>query len=414
MIQKIRRRFISTAMYAFAAVLLLLLVCLNAVVRYSAYADIDRRLRYLADSAMGPPQGMIDITPEQMRSWLDLNDAGIMSETSYFIFSGYMTADVREQSIELLSIALGEDANDVMRGILGGAKDFGNVGQYRYYAAERADPYKLVFLRCENEFSAMRSLLRSSVIVGVVFLAAVLLLVMALSKRAVRPFEENIANQKRFISNAGHELKTPLGVIVSDLDMQMLESGPSEWLENAQVQADHLALLIEQLTSYALLDEKRQRAADVPVDLSALGEALFAELRPLAAANGQRLTSEIAPGVTRRGNEDAFRTLLSVLMENALKYTPNGGEIRLSVRKERKIALEVENTCGRLGEEKLERLFERFYRAPEHRSDRGGSGLGLSIAREITELYGGTIHARYSDAGTIVFTAELPLTGGVL
>lgn len=412
MIQKLRARFIRIVMSAFLAVLLLLLVCLNAVTRRNAYAEIDTRLVYLAENMIGPPQGMIDITPDMMRGWIDLNDAGIMNETSYFIFDGYMTVDVRRQQTELLSFALGQDANEVMRGILGGTRDFGNVGVYRYYVAERDDPYRLVFLRCDNEFASMRGLLNASILIGAGFFLLVLLLVTLLSRRAMGPFAENIENQKRFISNAGHELKTPLGVIVADLDMQVMESGPSEWLENAQLQADHLSLLIEQLAAYALLDEKRQQTADVPVDLSALAEALYADFRPLAAAGGRAMTAELSPGVCVTGNEDAFRTLLSVLLENAVKYTPEGGSIVLRVRKEKRAVLEVENTCGELDEERLDRLFERFYRAPEHRGSYGGSGLGLSIAQEITELYGGTIRARRSDSGAIVFTAELPCAGG--
>lgn len=409
MIRSLRKRIVRIVMCSFLAVLLLLLIGLNIVTRHHVYAEIDTRLEYLAQSMLGPPQGMIDLTPEHMRQWIELNDAGIMNETSYFIFDAYMTVDVRQQQIGLLSLALGQDANAVMRSILGGTKDFGNIGQYRYYAAERTNPYKLVFLRCDNEFSSLRSLLNTSILLGAGVFFLVWLLVIFLSRRAMRPFAKIIDNQKRFISNASHELKTPLGVIVSDLDMQVLESGTSEWLENAQLQADHLALLIEQLTAYALLDEKRQRSADMPVSLSALAETLLAEFRPLAVTNEQRLTAEIAPGVTVSGNEEAFRTLLSVLMENAVKYTPVGGTIQLRVRRGKKAALEVENTCSSIDEATLEHLFERFYRAPDHRSEHGGSGLGLSIAHEITELYGGSIRAKRGAEGTIIFTVELPL-----
>ena len=412
MIQRLRKRFIRTAMAAFGAVLLLVLISLNAITRFEAYRDIDRRLVFLAENMIGPTRGMIDITPEMMRSWLEINDAGIMQETSYFIFDEYMRPDVQYHQKELLTAALGQDASGVIRSLLAGTRDFGIIGSYRYYRAARSDPYKLVFLRCDKEFSSMRTLFHSSILVGAGFFLLVFLLVTLLSKKVMRPFEENIENQKRFISNASHELKTPLGVIVSDLDMQVMESGSSEWLENAQLQADHLALLIEQLTSYALLDEKRQRVAPVPVDLSALSEALFSDFRPLAAAGGQTLSCDIAPDVMSAGNEDAFRTLLSVLMENAVKYTPVGGTIDLRVKREKHAILEVENTCGDLSEDRLERLFERFYRAPEHQDGRGGSGLGLSIAQEITTLYGGAISARRGEPDTLIITAELPPAGG--
>ena len=411
MIRKLRLRFIRTAMAALGAVLLVLLISLNLITRYSVYKDIDRRLVFLAEGRIGPPQGMLDQTPDEMRGWIEINDAAIMEESSYFIFDGYMTLDVRENQIRRLSETLGTDAGNVMRSILGGAKDFGAVGSYRYYCAQRENPYRLVFLRCESEFSSLHRLLINSVLVGFGVFALVSLLLTVISKRVTKPFADNVESQKRFISNAGHELKTPLGVIVSDLDMQVLESGASEWLENARMQADHLALLIEQLTSYALLDEKKHRTAEVPLELSALAEALCADFAPLAASNGQTLTCEPAPGVTVSGNEDAFRTLLSVLLENAVKYTPAGGMITVRVYRSLRAVMEVENTCEPPEPEALDRLFERFYRGAKHQYETAGSGLGLSIAREITELYGGAIAAARTDDG-LRFTVTLPLTGG--
>lgn len=409
MIHTLRKRFIRTTMAVFFAVLLLLFTFLNIAVTLNEYRDIDARLRFLSESALGPTEGMIAITPERMRTWLDLNDAGIMSETSYFIFDGYMTPDVYLRQTAMLSFSLGRDADGVIRSLLAGSRDHGNIGSYRYYVAGRSDPYKLVFLRCDNEFSFIRSLFRMSVLTGLGVFFLALLLVTLLSKRAMQPYAENMENQKRFISNASHELKTPLGVIVSDLDMQMLENGPSEWLENAQMQADHLSLLIDQLISYALLDEKRQYAADIPVELSALASSLLEEFRAPASAGGRQVTSDIRPDVTAFGNEDAFRTLLSVLLENAVKYTPEGGSIRLAVRREKNAVIELSNTCGPIDDGHLDRLFERFYRSPQNREDRGGSGLGLSIAQEITELYGGSIRADVMGGDTLVFTAELPL-----
>ncbi len=249
MIKKLQIRFIRIAMEAFLAVLLVLLVGLNAVNRYKTYSSIDTRLTYLAESTLGPPHGMMAITPWELRRWLNLNNNGIMSESSYFIVSGYMAPDVRRQQLGILSMVIDQDAAELLEDILAGSEDFGNVKQYRYHIASRGNNYRVVFLYCDNEFSAMRSLLQTSLLVGFGCFLLVLTLVTLLSKRVIRPFAENIENQKRFISNASHELKTPIGVIMSDLDMQILEGGPSEWLENAQLHADHLTLRVDQLTT---------------------------------------------------------------------------------------------------------------------------------------------------------------------
>ena len=195
---------------------------------------------------------------------------------------------------------------------------------------------------------------------------------------------------------------------MSDLDLQILETGETEWLRNAQMQADHLALLIEQLTTYSLLDEKKQDNAALPVDLSVLAEGLMSDFRPLSVASGQHMTSEIEPNVAITGNEDALRTLLSVLLDNAIRYTPAGGRIRLCVRRDKKAVVELTNSCSGVDAIDADRLFERFYRSPEHRAKQDGHGLGLSIAQEIASLYGGSVHARADkSSGTITFTVEL-------
>lgn len=410
MIKNLRRRFIFIVMESFLVVLLLILIGVNLINTRNVYAGIDSRLDYLAESAMGPPVGMVMSTPEEIRSWVDLNSAGIMNESSYFIFSGGMTGPILNHQLEVLSAAAQLDAGALIDSILAGSKTRGDVGSYRYFVADRGTPYKLVFLRCETEFASIRSLWQTSVLVGLISFLLVLLMVTLLSGRVIRPFAQNIENQRRFISNASHELKTPLGVIISDLDMQIMEDGKSsEWLDNAQLQADHLSLLIDQLTTYSLLNEKKQDTAALPVDISALGEGILSDFRPLALSKGQSLEADIQPGVSvAPGNEDALRTLLSVLMDNAVKYAPEGGRIRLAIRREKKAVIQLTNTCGDLSDIDLTQIFERFYRAPGHRASQEGHGLGLSIAQEIAALYGGSIRAESSDDGrSVTFTAEI-------
>ena len=410
MIRKLRLRFIRIVMESFLAVLLLILVGVNCINRYNVYSSIDRRLDYLSTSTMGPPVGMMASTPAVIQGWVDMNTAGLMNESSYFIFSGYMRGPILSHQLDMLSAATGRNAAQVIVDLLAGSRDRGVLGQYRYYVAERDVPYKIVFLRCEREFASMRSLFNTTVFVGLASLLLVLALVSLLSGRAIKPFQENEENQKRFISNAGHELKTPLGVIMSDLDMQVLESGQTEWLQNAQVQADHLALLIEQLTTYSLLTEKKQQSAPVPVDLTALSRALLSDFRPLALSKSQSLEGTLDGDVFVQGNEDALRTLLSVLLDNAVKYTPEGGSIRLTLRREKKAVIQVRNTCPDARAIDFAQLFERFYRAPEHRPEQNGHGLGLSIAHDIALMYGGTVRAEAAEGeDAVIFTAELPL-----
>ena len=406
MIARLRRRFVRIVMESFAVVLILILVGVNLVNRHNVYTGIDARLTFLSESTMGPPVGMVASTPWEIRSWVDMNAGGIMNERSYFIFTGYMSGPILQHQLDVLSAASGMDASALLTRILAGTQLRGNAGPYRYLVASRQTPYKVVFLRCQNEFDSLRSLLMTSILVGLVSLLLVLGLAAALSGRAIRPFAENIENQKRFISNASHELKTPLGVIMSDLDIQIMESGPTEWLTNAQAQADHLSLLIRQLTSCSLLSENKPQWDELPVDLSGLCQGLLADFRPLALNGGQDLTADIQPEISVPGNGDAFRTLLSVLLDNAVKYAPEGGRIHLSLRKEKRAVLRLTNSCRPEDDTDLDHVFERFYRSPENRAAGTGHGLGLSIAHDIAVMYGGSIRADREENGDITFTVE--------
>ena len=406
MIQKLKRRFITIAMLAFLAVLLVTLVGVNCVNRYNVYHSIDEQLVYLAASDFGPPQGMLAAMPETIQEWVDMEAGDITSEDSYFIFSGGMMGNVLDNELSTLSQATGMDAAAKLQELLGEGKDYGNFGNYRYYVAQRETPYKVVFLRCSQEFDSIRSLLKTTVVVGLGCAMAVLGLVTLLSGLVVRPFAANMERQKRFISDVSHELKTPLGVIMADLDMQVMDHGQTEWLENAQTQTDHMARLMDRLVTLSLLDENMLRAEAVLFNLSLLSADKVEEFRPLAMTRGITMETEIVSGVEFLGNESSLRELLSILLDNAVKYTPEGGRIRLSLAKGRKTVLTVVNTCAGMNAQELERLFDRFYRGSSARASQAGHGLGLSIARDIVTQAGGTIRA-HTESGNIVFTVEL-------
>ena len=406
MIQKLKRRFIAIAMLAFLAVLLVTLVAVNCVNCYNVYHSIDQQLVYLAQSNFGPPRGMLAAMPETIQEWVDMEAGDITSEDSYFIFSGGMVVSMLDHELTILSRATDMDAGAKLEELLAGGKDYGTFGNYRYYVASRETPYKVVFLRCTQEFSAMRSLLNTSILVGVVCALAVFGLVTLLSGIVVRPFAENVERQKRFISDVTHELKTPLGVIMADIDMQVMDHGSSEWLENARTQTDHMAVLIDRLVTRSLLDEAMQKAEAVLINFSLLAGDMLAAFEPAAMARNLILRADIAPGVEIYGNEESLREVLSILLDNAVKYTPEGGVIRLSLTGGRKPVLEVANICRGLTAEDVDRLFDRFYRGADARAAQEGHGLGLSIARALMESQGGSIRARMEN-GDIVFVVEI-------
>ena len=290
--------------------------------------------------------------------------------------------------------------------VLSGGKRSGRTGSLSYAVSKR-DGYTLVALM-DNTVSegGLRTLLRNVLTVGGAAIAVLFLLSLQLAKRIIRPLEENDRQQKRFVSDASHELKTPVAVIETNAEMLSREIGENEWLANIRYENERMGGLVKQL-----LDLSRAESAETPmepVDFSRLvtGETLAFE--SLAFDQGKTLQTDIAGGIVLNGNRTQLAQLVSILLDNAVRHS-TGTEIRLSLkRRSRTAVLTVANEGGAIPKEKLDHLFDRFYQADEARNQDGQHyGLGLSIARAVAEKHGGHIEASCQN-GEIRFTAVLP------
>ncbi len=299
-----------------------------------------------------------------------------------------------------------EELVRIADGILSGGKRSGRTGSLSYAVSERSG-YTLVALM-DNTVSegGLRTLLRNVLTVGGAAIAVLFLLSLQLAKRIIRPLEENDRQQKRFVSDASHELKTPVAVIETNAEMLSREIGENEWLANIRYENERMGGLVKQL-----LDLSRAESAETPmepVDFSRLvtGEALVFE--SLAFDQGKTLETDIAGGILLNGNRTQLAQLVSILLDNAVRHS-TGTEIRLSLkRRPRTAVLTVSNEGEAIPKEKLDHLFDRFYQADEARNQDGQHyGLGLSIARAVAEKHGGHIEVSCQD-GEIRFTAVLP------
>lgn len=234
--------------------------------------------------------------------------------------------------------------------------------------------------------------------------------VRALTRRSggYAPYLRNLSVQKQFITNAGHELKTPLTAISTSADVLAMEYPGDEWAENIQAQSARLARLIADLVTLSRLDEENPFPEKTEFSLSDAAWEIAEPFSSLAAAKGKRYSQEIEDGVLLTGERQAVQQMVSILLDNAVKYSDEGGEISLRVSKAGKRAqIQVFNTCSGAESLDISRLFDRFYRADEsHSSAVGGTGIGLSIARATAEAHGGSVRAEIADGG-IRFTALL-------
>ena len=254
------------------------------------------------------------------------------------------------------------------------------------------------------------SLMQSMTIAGLVLLgcaALVLILIFLLSKKAVKPIAESYEKQKQFITDANHELKTPLTLILANLDIAEAELGKNEWLDDIRSEGHRMTELVNQLVALSRMDEEGQPLNIAEVAFGKLVADTVAEFEPLAKERGKAITSSIDKEISYLGDEALLHRLVGILMDNAIKYCDQGGEITVNLHRGRRIILTVENTYAAVDELELNRLFDRFYRADKARKFTGGYCVGLSMAKAIVEKHKGEITAYKKDTTHIGFKIVL-------
>ena len=298
------------------------------------------------------------------------------------------------------------DLAELAKGILEGNTSSGRIDNLFYMVSCR-DGYTLVaFMDNTVSEGGLHTLLRTVLIVGGASIVLLFFISLFLSKRIIQPLEENDRQQKQFISDAGHELKTPVAVISTNAEMLARELGENEWLSNIQYENERMGDLVKQL-----LDLSRAENTEAPmetVDLSRLvtGEVLAFE--SLAFDQGKTIQSNIDDGISITGDQARLTQLTSILLDNSVRHS-TGSEIEVSLKREgHSVVLSVVNEGSEIPPDKLDRLFDRFYRVDEARSDEGNHyGLGLSIAKAVAEKHGGSISAACQD-GKIRFSVSIP------
>lgn len=282
----------------------------------------------------------------------------------------------------------------------------GWVLEYRYKVTETDEGVAIVFVNGSSNQNITNRLLLTAFLV--LFGSAVLILALTviLSKRAVRPVAKSYEKQKQFITDANHELKTPLTLILSNLDIVESELGKNEWLDDIRSEGERMGLLINQLVALCRMDESESHLTLAPFDLSEAVSDTVSEFQTLAAERDQTLTARVEPGISYRGDEALVRRLAAILLDNAVKYCDPGGDIRVELFQRRHPVLVVENTYAQVDRLELDKLFDRFYRADPARTFTGGFGVGLSIAQSIARSHRGSIHV-YRKKERIGFRAEL-------
>lgn len=438
--RRLRRKFILVAMGAVTAVLALIIAGINIVNYSHVCKTVDARLDYILAG-----KGSIDWEDEPKTDPGDGKDvagsggaaagengddgAGINLEhvpirhfegmtaespfdTRYFTvtISGGQVVDINTARIAAVGT---KRASRIASELHSKGWTSGFSGSYRYIATVQGEETTYVFVDCSRELASFRSFLSASVAISCIGWLAVLAIVTVASGAVIRPMVESYSKQKRFITDASHEIKTPLAVIDAANEVQEIESGESEWTQSIHEQVARLTALTERLVFLARMDEGSAGFTMAAIDLSEAVDKAAAPFESVAVSRGKRLSMSIASGVRAHADAAAVAQVVELLLDNATRYASEGSVIELSLRSVSRGAgkgaaeLVVSNAVDELPEGDLDRLFDRFYRADVSRSSKtGGSGVGLSVVRAIAEAHGGTAAVSGHDH-QITFTVRL-------
>ena len=410
MLKKLRQKFILSALLSVGLVMLVLIAGINLLnyqaARRGQERVIDGILEYELTPKNEPRRRPINEMP-----WA--GGPGSEFTSRFFVVRCDQDGNVQSFGHEFINSVDEETADAYARQALSSGRKAGRIGNYRYRVAEKEDELLLVFLNIQAETRQQSKLLLASALIGLCSFACVTLLVLLLSKPAMRPYMKNIERQKQFITDAGHELKTPITSITTSADIAAMEHEGDEWIANIQTQAARLTRLTNDLVTLSRLDEETPFPEPAQFSLSEAAWETAESFQARAKAEEKTFQTEIVESIELLGDRASVQKLFSILLDNAFKYSAPGGEVRLQVQQKNRHALiEVSNACGQTIPDDPERLFDRFYRPDASRStETGGTGLGLSIAKAIVENHRGEITVSTEQPGMIRFRASIPVSG---
>lgn len=408
MLKKMQRRFIRAAMTAFGVIMLVLVAGINLINYTVMTGRQDEMLLGIQEyEKLRMSRTEERIPPISEMPWAMGPEADYTTRffVAYCDRDGQLTRVFREHIVSVSE----EEIKKYVADLLAGEDKKGYYQEYRYMIETEEEGQIIIFLNVTNELKFVRSLTLVSVGIAAASLLMAFLLTVLFSRRAVRPYMKNMERQRQFITDAGHELKTPLASILTSADILAMEDEENEWVINIQKQTARLSRLVGSLVELSRLDEEKPFPEKTVFSLS---DAVWETAEPfsgLARAEGKTYTQDIKEHLRMNGDRCAIQQMISILLDNAVKYSDVGGTIHLSVcRRYHKICIEVFNTCELPKTAELDRLFDRFYRPDESRSSHtGGTGIGLSMAQAIAESHGGKITVKSHDRKEITFRVLL-------
>ena len=404
MIKTLRRRFIAIAMCSIFVVLVLIIGSINIINYVNINHSLNQRLSILSENDGHFPRKR----PNNF-----YRDMSVESpyDTRYFTVTINGAGQVQAVRTDNIAAITEKEAANYAIMLLQKGKTHGYIDKYKFctMASDENSSTMYIFLDCWRELRTFKTFLFASVAISLIGLSLVFLLVLFFSRLVVRPMAESYEKQKHFITDASHEIKTPLTIIDANTEVLEMENGENEWTQSIRNQIKRLTELTNKLVFLSRMDEEAPRLTMLDFSLSDAVTETAQPFLSVAAAQQKNFSMDIAPNITFCGDESTIRQMISLLLDNAMKYSSDEGTIHLSLSENSKNSIiTVWNSVDKISIGRHDELFERFYRSDASRnSATGGHGIGLSVTKAIVLSHKGKITANSHDGKSICFTIIL-------
>lgn len=400
---KLRKKFIYFSVGIIAIVLLSIMAFVNVTNFYNLKRSSDELLKTLVENnGVMPSFKLNDNSKEEKTVYLK------NFSNRFFTVKTDNKKNVITVNTDDVFFTSASEAVEYAKDVLSSGKSRGYYGGFKYVVENTENGKLIAFVDVVKDFDVFYSNLGNSVVISFFVLGFVTFFSFVLSKKAVAPMVQAYEKQNAFITDASHELKTPLAIINTSADVLEMESGESKWTGNIHKQVNRLNGLIGNLISLTKLEESDDLDR-LDFSLSDTLDDCVMDVKDYALSLDKNIVTDIEKDISFKGDEKLIRQVIGILLDNAIKYAREKSDINVKLTKQnKKIVFTVENEADNLEIKNYNILFERFYRADSSRNSKtGGYGIGLSIAQSIVLKHKGKISADSFDGERIVFTVKL-------
>lgn len=405
MFKSLRRKFVATSVASVAVVIILMASTLNFINYYKMGQRVDDSLYEASKSS-----ALVTIFSDGEEDMIVTKNTASKTPNN----NGFSIAKIDENKNVIRSyrddvlIKGKDDLQKLVTDAVNESSTSGYVGTYRYLKVNNDAGNLVLLLNTQRDLDSFHAFMRNSIIVSSIVILSVFILLVLISKKVIAPIQQSYQKQKQFITDASHELKTPLAIIRSNTDVLELENGDSKWTKNIQNQVDRLTSLVNSLVVFSRMEEK-DTAEKVRFNLSESLHARIDDFEELASFQKKHIIADIDNNIYYRGEQQAIVQLMDILLENAIKYATKETNINVTLKKNKKYAMMKISNQANVKKGDLRKVFDRFYRLDESRNSTvKGYGIGLSMAKLIAEKHKEVIKAYAPEDG--IFKIEVRFT----